>query len=115
MNKWLVLVSMTSSILNASYNAKTTIPINIVFKKSISLDIINRTPTLELNAGQIAKYSSVNDAILICEYTIQARDNTTLLSYTSIDALDLNRAKLSFSKDTLLLKPLYPLKPIPQA
>ena len=71
------------------YNAGTNIDINIVFSEIVS--VTGGPPTLDLNSGGIALYSSGTDSdTLNFNYTVGAGQNSADLDYTGTGALNLN-------------------------
>ena len=82
---------VTSTTANDTYNAGDTISITVTFTKAVTVDTTGGTPTLALNSGGSASYSSGSgSATLVFTYTIGTGQNSADLDYTSTSALALN-------------------------
>ncbi|MDH5718624.1 MAG: hypothetical protein OEZ22_13445, partial [Spirochaetia bacterium] len=86
-----VITNVTSSTADASYKETDLILVNIVFSEIVDIDVTGGTPSLALNSGGAALYSSgTGTAVLTFYYTITAGENTSDLDYTNSNALLLN-------------------------
>jgi hypothetical protein len=83
-------VSVTSSIANATYGVGSTIPLQVIFNRAVT---VTGTPTLTLETGttdRAATYASGSGTTtLTFNYAVQAGDTTAHLDYVSTTALAL--------------------------
>ncbi|WP_394224815.1 beta strand repeat-containing protein, partial [Pseudoalteromonas spongiae] len=95
------VTSVTSSTDNGTYNAGSTVNVQVVFDKNVIVATTSGTPSINLNASSAAQavYSAgSNSNTLVFNYTVQAGDNITDLGVTNIASLALNSASI---KDAL--------------
>lgn len=79
------VTSVASSTANGNYNAGDTITIQVNFSESVN---VSGTPTLSLNSGGTASYSSGSgSSTLVFSYTVGAGQNTTDLDYSAANSL----------------------------
>ena len=87
------ITNVTSSTANGSYTVGAIIPIQVTFNGAVT--VAGGTPTLALNSGGTASYTSGSGtATLTFTYTVGAGQSTADLDYTSASALALNGATI---------------------
>ena len=85
------VTNVTSSAANISYKAGVPISIQVVFDQSVTVNTAGGIPTLALNSGGTAAYSSGSPGTtLTFTYTVGAGENSSDLDYTGTTALVLN-------------------------
>src|SRR6202008_2736033 len=82
------VTNVTSTKANGAYPAGTLIPITITFSKNVN---VTGTPTLALNSGGTASYSSGSGgSTLTFNYTVGAGDKSADLDYSATNSLALS-------------------------
>jgi len=82
------ITNVTSSTANGTYSTGSTVLIQVVFSESVN---VTGSPTLTLNSGGTATYSSGNGTnTLTFTYTVANGHNSADLDYTNTTALSLN-------------------------
>jgi Tol biopolymer transport system component len=92
-NKDLVITTanVTSSSANGTYFAGDTISIQVDLGETVTVDTTGGTPTLALNTGGNASYSTGSGtSVLTFVYTVASGQQTFDLEYASSSALNLN-------------------------
>jgi hypothetical protein len=87
------VANVASSTANGSYKAGATISIQVRFTASVT---VAGTPTLALNSGGTANYTSGSGTnTLTFTYTVAAGQNSAHLDYSSTSALGLNAGTIN--------------------
>ncbi len=82
------VTNVTSTKADSTYPAGTLIPITVTFSESVT---VTGTPTLALNSGGTASYSSGSGStVLTFNYTAGAGDNSADLDYPATNSLALS-------------------------
>ena len=94
------ITNVTSSTANGSYNQGDVISIQVTFSEAV---IVSGTPQLSLETGSIdqtVNYTSGSGTnILTFDYTIQAGDTSSDLTYLATNALNLNSGTIKNSSN----------------
>lgn len=92
------ITSVSSSNANGSYGAGQAISITVGFSSAVVVDTSGGTPTLALNSGGTAAYTSGSGTgTLTFSYTVAAGHTSADLDYSSTGALALNGATIKDS------------------
>jgi len=90
-----VVSSVTSATANGSYRQANTISIQVTFNQAVTVDTTSGTPSLALNSGGTALYTSGSGTTTLnFIYTIGTADSASSLDYFSTAALKLNGATI---------------------
>ncbi len=90
------VTNVTSTTTNGTYGVGSTITVTVTFNKAVN--VAGGTPSLALNSGGTAAYSSGSaTSTLSFTYTVAAGQNSSDLDYTSTSALALNGATIKDS------------------
>src|SRR5205814_10155454 len=82
------VTNVTSTKADGAYPAGTLIPVTITFSENVT---VTGTPTLALNSGGTASYSSGSGgSTLTFNYTVGAGDNSADLDYSATNSLALS-------------------------
>ena len=82
------VTNVSSTKLNGAYPSGTSIPITVTFNEAVT---VTGSPTLALNSGGSATYSSGNGSpTLTFSYTVGAGDNSADLDYSATNSLSLS-------------------------
>ena len=86
-----VVTNVTSSTADGTYGDGDTVSVQVVFSEPVVVDTTGGTPTLALNSGGAASYSSGSGSdTLTFSYTVGAGENSPDLDYVSTSSLSLN-------------------------
>jgi hypothetical protein len=91
------ILSVDAGVSDGSYKIGDVITIGITF--STNMSVTGGTPTLSLNSGQSATYTSVTGSTIHFMYTVQAGDVSASLDYLSSTSLVSNGANIASSSD----------------
>jgi trimeric autotransporter adhesin len=95
------ITNVTSATVNGSYNAGDVISIQVTFDQAVT---VSGTPRLTLETGstdQVANYTSGSGTdTLTFEYTIQAGDSSSDLTYVATNSLALNSGTIKNSTNS---------------
>ncbi|WP_158236343.1 IPTL-CTERM sorting domain-containing protein [Acidovorax sp. 62] len=90
------VAGVSASTANGSYGVGQTILITLTFSTAVNVNTAGGTPTLALNSGGVATYTSGSGTnTLTFTYTVGASQNSADLDYTSTSALALNGATVT--------------------
>ena len=93
-----VVTNVTSSTPDGTYGVGQPVSLQVVFSGPVNVDTTGGTPTLALNSGGTASYTSgTGTSTLTFTYVVGAGENSPDLDYTSVSALGLNGGTI---KDT---------------
>ncbi|MBI3382830.1 MAG: DUF4347 domain-containing protein [Aquabacterium sp.] len=84
------VTSVSASTANGGYKAGDTVDITVTFSKAVTVNTTGGMPTLVLNDGGVATYTSGSGSnTLVFSYTVGNGENTADLDYASTGALTL--------------------------
>src|SRR3569623_645665 len=95
------VLDVTSTTANGSYNADDTVSVSVTFSKAITVDTTGGTPTLSLDGGGTATYTSGSGSTtLVFTYTVAGGEDSGDLDYAATSALSLNGGTIKDSGGT---------------
>ncbi len=85
------IVDVSASTVDGGYKAGDTVSLTVTFNHAVTVDTTGGTPSLALNSGGSASYTSGSGGTtLVFTYIVGAGQNTVDLDYNSTAALALN-------------------------